>query len=373
MIKKIWRWVKGSENVEMAEDDDTVGGNNPEKFSSAVKDENLEYLFHQLLEGVANGWGENRIEQFFQKLEPRITVEVWLGWLQKYRTKLLKSFAPNYHLASRMIILGELTASLPFVRPIGDLAYKLGEDILKRTDGNLEIESRQDTEIGADNSVESLADILTLLQKDENFARETAEKLGLDTTDAGIIMEKLIEMSQSVSEFELGDINVPATIAKDDDHVDQSWLEHWFNLGLEKAQNGDLEGAISSWEHILKVDETIAQAWHNRGSALGYLERYEEAIDSFDRALSIDVNDVESWHDRGNALYNLHRYDEALMSWERVIGIQPNYTQAWYSKGLVLEHLNRFEEALEMYLQVRALDPNFPDLDDKINRLNLRR
>lgn len=367
MIKKIWRWVKGSENFEMTEGDDTVGENHQRKSPIAVKDENLEYLFHQLLEGVANGWGENRIEQFFQKLEPSITTEVWLKWLQKYRLKLLKSFAPNYHLASRMIILGELTASLPFVRPIGDFAYELGEDILKRTDGNLEIESIQDTD--ADDSLKSLADILTLLQKDESFAQETAEKLGLDTTDAGIIMEKLIDMSQSVSEFELGDIHSLATTTPEDNEVDQSWLEHWFNLGLEKAQNGDLEGAISSWEHILKVDETIAPAWHNRGSALGNLERYEEAIDSFDRALSIDVNDVESWHDRGNALYNLQRYDEALMSWERVIGIKPNYIQAWYSQGLVLEHLNRREEALEMYLRVRALDANFPDLDDKINRL----
>jgi len=385
MIRKLWQWVKGSEDTiledqeeEIAKDDGELTEKNRLKSQLAVKDETLEYLFNQLLEGVSKGWTENRVEQFFQTLEPKITVERWLKWLHRYHDKLIKSYAPNYHLASRMIILGELTASLPFVRPIGDLAYEVGQEVLHRTDGNLEIKSlSQDAEGNSEDesgeSLTSLADVLSLLQKDEQFAQEMAQKLGLNTTDPGIIMERLIETSQSVDEFTLGEFDQSLDdLPKDETEkspVDLDWLEHWFNLGLSKAQQGDILGAIASWDRILEVDDNVAQVWHNKGSALAHLQSYQEAIECFDHALGLNINDVESWNNRGNALYNLARWSDALMSWERVIGIQPNYVQAWYNKGRVLEKLNRPQEALECYQQVSAIAPDFPDINNHLAKL----
>ncbi len=386
MIKKLWQWVKGSEDSILGDQEQEIPEDYPNSSrdkktpsNSYVKEENLEYLFSQLLEGVSKGWTENRIEQFFQALEPKITIEIWLKWLHKYRHKLLNSHAPNYHLASRMIILGELTATLPFLRPVGDLAYEVGQEILHRTDGDLEIESlspdsEKDAQGNSPQPLTSLADILELLQKNTQFAEEMAQKLGLKTTDPGIIMEKLITASQSVSEFSLGEFsdsmnNIPSE--KQESTVDLDWLTRWFNLGLEKAKNGDLEGAIASWEKILQVDSNLPQVWNNKGSALAYLERYQEALECFDNALVINVNDVESWNNRGNALYNLYRWEEALISWERVIGIHPNYVQAWYNKGRVLEKLGRTQEALNCYTKVSAIDPDFPRIQDHLKKIQL--
>ncbi|MGY6528743.1 MAG: tetratricopeptide repeat protein [Cyanobacterium sp.] len=368
MIKKIWPW--GAKKEESPQDYNQEEGEDSSQEKHFTDDKTLEYLFNQLLEGVAKGWTENRIEKFFQNLEPKkITVDSWLIWLQKYGEDLVNSFAPHYTIASRMVILGEKTSSLPFYRPVGDLAHEFGNEILARKDGiQLEpIKSNGDEDESSE--VSSLADLLKLLQDDENFARKTARKLGLKNHDPGAIIEKLVKASNSSKEILLEIESIAMDEEEEEELIDLEWVEHWFSLGLEKAQGGDLEGAIASWDKIIEVEPNLGQVWHNRGCALAYMERYTEAIESFDHALDINVNDVESWNSRGNALYNLQQYSEALMSWERAIGIQPNYFMAWYNKGRVLEILDRYGEALECYQQVSAIAPEFEEVKPRLQNL----
>jgi tetratricopeptide (TPR) repeat protein len=417
MINQIWRWLKklwfslfgydrrrNTHHSWEGKVNSLKTGVKPRtsSHSNSIKDQDLAFLFNQLLEGVVNGWQENRIEQFFEKLEPKINIETWLEWLQKYRNKLLASPTPNCQLAARMIILGEMTASLPFVRPVGDLAYQIGEELLDSSHDNSLVNSvrshlpitngqkdltnhislqpsnsNDNTNIQGENSL-SLAEILHLLQNDLNFAHSTADKLGLYTTDPGMIMEKLIQQSQTLINSAESSINAqtktepPKNKQKTKETAtlhNSNWFENWFNLGLEKAQLGDLEGAIASWDKILEVNPNIAQAWHNRGSALAYLDRLEEAIESFDQAITINVNDFQSWNDRGNALYNLKRWQESIISWDRVIGIQPDYYQAWYNRGLALEKLELWQEALASYQQALKIEPNFTQAQNRCQKL----
>ncbi|MBE9222500.1 tetratricopeptide repeat protein [Cyanobacterium stanieri LEGE 03274] len=366
MIKKIWNW--GAKKEESAQDYEQEGGEDSAQQKPSTDDKTLEYLFNQLLEGVAKGWTENRIEKFFQNLEPKITVDNWLTWLQKYGESLVSSFAPHYTIASRMVILGEKTSSLPFYRPVGDLAHEFANEILARKDG-IQLEPIQGNDSEDDSpEASSLADLLKLLQHDENFARKTARKLGLKNHEPGAIIEKLVKASNSSKEILL-EMESITPEAQEEELVDVEWVEHWFGVGLEKAQKGDLQGAIASWDKIIEIEPNLEQVWHNRGCALAHGAKYAEAIESFDHALDINVNDVESWYSRGNALYNLQQYPEALMSWERAIGIQPNHFMAWYHKGLVLEILERYSEAQECYQQVRAIAPEFEEVKPRLEYL----
>lgn len=351
MIKKLQQWLKqipiqAYDPLHDEDDNHHENSDNDKKVSSSIKDNDLEFLFHQLLQGVANGWQENRIEQFFQKLTPRITVEVWLNWLQRYRNQLMASPAPHDHFAARMIILGEVTASLPFLRPIGDLAYEIGTELLNRRQNNPIVDSlrsRLETDNPLTESASSLGDVLSLLQNNPEFAENTAKELGINTVDPGMIMEKIVQQT------ELESSPIPESLSAET-------IDHLFNLGLEKAQLGDLEEAIAFWDQVLAVDEQFIQAWHNRGSALAYLNRFEEAIDSFDRAIAINVNDYLSWNNRGNALYSLGKWKEAIISWDRVLGVQPNFLSALYHKGLALEKLDLIADAVACYEKCISID-----------------
>jgi tetratricopeptide (TPR) repeat protein len=380
MIKKIQQWLKFSpDNIKAhnpLENDSECYGNKSDhqltvetqlshNSEKSVKDADLEFLFHQLLEGVANGWQENRIEPFFEKLDPKFTLEIWLDWLQRYRIKLLSSSAPHNHFAARMIILGEKTASLPFLRGIGYLAYEIGKELLNQGKNNLLAESLlhhpDNYNINEDDQHSesvSLGDVLHLLQNDTDFAEDTARQLGIDTIDPGVIMEKIVQENELIS---------PVTSA---DYVSPDKVNELFNLGLEKASTGDLESAIAYWNQALTADENFTQAWHNRGSALAYLKHFEEAVKSFDRAISLDVNYHQSWNDRGNALYCLQRWQEAVVSWDRTLGLQPSDYKAWYHRGLALEKLNLFSEAIISFQKCLSIDNNYTPAQSALKRVS---
>ncbi|MBL1208682.1 tetratricopeptide repeat protein [Geminocystis sp. GBBB08] len=385
MIRKLRQWLNSSFNTIEAHNPlegdghNHLANENPlshNLLEKSVKDTDLEFLFHQLLEGIAKGWQENRIEQFFEKAKPKITIEVWLNWLQRYRHKLISSSHSHNQIASKMIILGQRTASLPFVRSIGDLAYAIGNELLSRENNNSLVESlrSQTTDISSDINPDSsnnnpdqepqevpnpssLGDFLHLLENNPSFAEDTARKLGLDTADPGIIMEKIVQKTRLNSP-------TPVTESFSPDKVNQL-----FNLGLEKASQGDLEGAIADWDQALAIDQNFTQAWHNRGSALAYLKHFEEAVKSFDRAIALDVNYHQSWNDRGNALYSLQRWREAIISWDRTLGIQPDNYQAWYHRGLALEKLNLFPDAIASFQKCLSIENNYKPAENALKRV----
>ncbi|HBB35489.1 MAG TPA: hypothetical protein DDZ80_20990 [Cyanobacteria bacterium UBA8803] len=97
-----------------------------------LEDADYEYLFRQLLEGVAHGWQQARIVQFFDGLKGRTTHAEWVGWLSRFGEKVLASRASNRELAMRLVQVGEAMQSIPSIREIGEAAYKIGQQVLTR-------------------------------------------------------------------------------------------------------------------------------------------------------------------------------------------------------------------------------------------------
>ena len=97
----------------------------------SLTDADCEFLFNQLLEGVAHGWHQIKIAKFFQRLEERGKPQLWVAWLERYGAKILASSGVyQQQLGSRMIRLGELTRSNPSIKQIGIAAYNLGKQLL---------------------------------------------------------------------------------------------------------------------------------------------------------------------------------------------------------------------------------------------------
>ena len=56
-------------------------------YSSDLTDADYEFLFNQLLDGVAHGWNQIRIIKFFQALGTRGEERYWVAWLSKFSTR----------------------------------------------------------------------------------------------------------------------------------------------------------------------------------------------------------------------------------------------------------------------------------------------
>ena len=175
---------------------------------SSLADADYEFLFNQLLEGIAHGWHDHRIVKFFNQLGDRGNQEDWVAWLERLRTRVLTlPIESKRQLGTMMIRLGELTQSALEVKHIGAISNHIGRELLfgntediiweyvgsDLTDDDSEVETEQElsnrlptdfTALGLSipNDAETnLADNPTA--KDEQ-AVDTAEDLSTDTASA---------------------------------------------------------------------------------------------------------------------------------------------------------------------------------------------
>jgi tetratricopeptide (TPR) repeat protein len=379
LFERIWQWLKsilGLEKTQGNRRGKRTDGDAPQNLS----DTDYEFLFAQLLEGVAHGWHEGRILKFFQKLGEQGKQKYWIAWLERFGAKALASAAPNQQLAARMIRLGELAQSFPEIEQIGQTSYAIGRKIYTRNVGDaiweydgadvevpaspinsppaagaaVEVENAPAT--GENLETMTIEQLLVRLQNDRALATQMASQLGIETTDPQTIVERLIE-SFGVAQQELDTQKVPDTV------------EGWFNRGLQQANLGDLEGAIASWENALALNPNLAQAWHNRGSALAHLGRLEDAIASYNKAVELNPNDIQVWNARAYALYNLRRWEEAIICWDKVIELQPNLPESWYNRGCALENWGRVEVAIASFRKALEIQPEFELAKTKLDQL----
>jgi len=295
-----------------------------------LSDTDYEFLFNQLLEGIAHGWHEGRILKFFHQLELRCRPKDWVSWLERFEITVLQSPSPNLILAARMMRLGELAQSFPQIAPIGDKSSHIGRELYARqappqdntvweydgpdADGIIDV---TDSSPDEGNPTESygLDELADRLQADPALAAHFAQDLGLDSADPDLIMETLMgQIDQAQADLEA--MAPPET------------AQEWFERGLKQAQIGELDAAIASWDAAIVIEPTLAPAWHNRGSALGNMGRLEEALLNFQEAATHNPEDAYVWFNHGMVLEALDRNGQAIPSYEKALALNPDFAEA---------------------------------------------
>ncbi|MGM3307939.1 hypothetical protein ACSQ6I_18515 [Anabaena sp. WFMT] len=180
-----------------------------------LSDTDLEFLFTELLAGVHQARGQAWAQKWLHKIEHRVTTQRWLDWLKQFSEKLLTSRTPNNELAARLVQLGELD-----IGEIGDLAYDIGMQLLTRNQGEpiweydgpdtiSQITSAPpityvvSTEADDGNFLEEEYQTLTwdelfvMLQEDQNLRQQIAQDLAIETDDPEIIIQTLLNQSQT--------------------------------------------------------------------------------------------------------------------------------------------------------------------------------
>jgi tetratricopeptide (TPR) repeat protein len=397
MLRQLQQGFGKQSTVNSAQASHHLSARDKESSSSSVPpltDADYEFLFSQLLEGVAHGWHPARIAKFFQQLGDRGQSQQWVAWLERFSTKILTSpHTYEQQLGARMMRLGQLTESTASVQQIGVVAYQIGRqlfygntlDLVWEYEGpDLAIaaeavrepdvsisdyalaEEHSSTETVGESFVEEEEED-TFIQTDEiatdrliiqfSSPQTAPESLPDDKEDTGVQQENMTEVA--TSHFSHPEITTQSPLKEEIEFNNLELVEGWFNLGLKQASSGDFQGAIESWERVLKLNPHICEAWHNRGSALGRIKKYQEAIDSFNKALAINPKNYQAWSDRAHALYQLQKWSEAIASWDKAIEIIPGDYQFWYNRGRALEKLQRSQESIASYEKALEIKPDF--------------
>ncbi|MDJ1177299.1 tetratricopeptide repeat protein [Roseofilum sp. BLCC_M91] len=144
-MRQLWQWFRNLVGQIFNPGGKVLQGSSPESDPhQTLSEETLlplsetdyEFLFRQLMEGVAQGWQVERVTLFFEKLGDRSTSDEWLGWLRAYRTRLLGGRSPQTQHANQMMRVGEMVRSLPKWQPVGEAIYEIGLQLRLRSQGS---------------------------------------------------------------------------------------------------------------------------------------------------------------------------------------------------------------------------------------------
>lgn len=99
--------------------------------------------------------------------------------------------------------------------------------------------------------------------------------------------------------------------------------------GRQKAKRMNYEGALKSYNEVLKIDPKNARALNNRGSIYYQMNNMEEALTNFEMALIADPNLLEAEYGKGIVYYAQNRLVESKASLEMYVSNAPPTQQAY--------------------------------------------
>ena len=221
--------------------------NNSDSDASLLSDADYEFLFNQLLEGVAHGWHDLRIVRFFDLLGDRGKAKNWVAWLERSHPRMITlPIESKRQLGTLMVRLGELTHANSKIGKIGTVSNRIGRELLYGNTENIVWEY-----VGPDLVLDSL---------DELESESVAERLP----------ENFAELGATSVEDEPDLIATPHAAAKEPEDYSPAEAASKLPLDSEEAFLLDLDALEDFPEHLPADDlEAIDSAAEDMSASVG--------------------------------------------------------------------------------------------------------
>lgn len=142
----------------------------------------------------------------------------------------------------------------------------------------------------------------------------------------------------------------------------------FYEQGLEKAQAGQLNEAITLFSRSIALQPEDYYSWYNRGIAKGMLKQYEEALTDFEQVVKLAPDYKKGWLNRGTTKKRLTDYTGAIADFSHAIKLDENYADAYYNRGLVYDMLSKKDSACSDF--AKAKDLGVKDAQRKVDNCN---
>ena len=141
------------------------------------------------------------------------------------------------------------------------------------------------------------------------------------------------------------------------------------NRGIEKAKNGDLDGAIADFNRAAELDPKNDAPYYNRAQAKRMKNDTAGAVADYTKAIELGSTNPAAYNNRANVRAETNDRDGAIADYTRAIELKPDYARAYYNRAVLKKEKGDKTGAEADYKKARELDPELvsdgPDADSK--------
>ena len=131
------------------------------------------------------------------------------------------------------------------------------------------------------------------------------------------------------------------------------------SLGIELANNGQLEEAINHYNIALELNPRYLKCYGNRGNAYQLLDRYELALKDYEHVINLSPSDPRTFTNRGNLHARMGNYQLAIRDYTRAIQLDPFLAEAYNNRGSTYADLGKYDKAIADYNIAISLKNDF--------------
>ena len=130
------------------------------------------------------------------------------------------------------------------------------------------------------------------------------------------------------------------------------------NRGIEKAKNGDLDGAIADFDRAIQLNPKDDAPYYNRAQAKRLKNDTAGTIADYTKAIELGSTNPAAYNNRGNARAENKDRDGAIADYTRAIELKPDYARAYYNRGMLKKEKGDAAGADADFKRAQKLDPN---------------
>jgi tetratricopeptide (TPR) repeat protein len=129
------------------------------------------------------------------------------------------------------------------------------------------------------------------------------------------------------------------------------------NRGIEKAENGDLDGAIADFDRAAERNPKDDAPYYNRAQAKRLKNDTAGAIADYIKGIELGSTNPAAYNNRGNARAETKDRYGAIADYTRAIELKPDYAHAYYNRAMLKKEKGDAAGAAADFERARELDP----------------
>ena len=135
--------------------------------------------------------------------------------------------------------------------------------------------------------------------------------------------------------------------------------KNFFNKGNQLYKRGDLEGALASYDEVLRVDKTFYQAHFQVGVIQSKMGDKDKAILTYEKSIDINPQFYKAYFALGLAKNSMNNSDGALQALQSAIDINPSYDKAYGAMGDIYIQQKDYDKAKQTLKMATTVNPNY--------------